>query len=571
MPDAKRFFLTTAIDYPNSRPHIGTAFEKIGADVQARYRRMEGFVAFFLMGNDENTIKVSRKAAELGRDVKEYCDDMARQFQEVWRALDISFDAFIQTSSPYHHRGCQKFIQKVFDNGYIYKGSYEGWYCNGCESFKTERDLVDGKCPDHNILAVRRSEPCYFFALSRFQDKLLRFYEENPDFIQPESRRNEILALVQSGLQDVNITRHDQKWGIPVPFDPSFTIWVWFDALLTYITGIGYGTDDDLFQKWWPADIHFIGKDITRFHCAQWPAMLMAADLPPPRMVFGHGFVYIKKEDTRVVEAPGGVSVHMGEQGMRVEVPGGVSVLMGEQGMRVEVPGVSVHMGAQGIRVEKISKSLGNVVEPMEIISKFSSDAFRYYFLRECPFPGDGEFSWHRFAEVYNSDLANNLGNLYSRVVTLIAKNFAGCLEGTAGKKPNPIGTADVRETVAQIQRHIEACQYNQALEKIWRQILDPANQHADQMAPWKLVKSDKDAARQVLFDLSEPLRVSAVLLKPFLPRSAKTIYDSFNFQPAWDKVSCQDVWQNPGQKDDFRVLAGLEGGKVKPLFPRIG
>ncbi len=515
------FFLTTAIDYPNSRPHIGTAFEKIGADVQARYRRMEGFDAFLLMGNDENTIKVLRKAVELGRDVKEYCDDMARQFQEVWRALDISFDAFIQTSSPYHHLGCKKFIQKVFDNGYIYKGSYEGWYCNGCESFKTERDLVDGKCPDHNTPAVRRSEPCYFFALSRFQDRLLRFYEQNPDFIQPESRRNEIVALVQSGLQDVNITRHDQKWGIPVPFDPGFTIWVWFDALLTYITGIGYGSDDDLFQKWWPADMHFIGKDITRFHCAQWPAMLMAADLPPPRMVFGHGFVYIKKEDTGVAE--------------------------------------------------KIGKSLGNVVEPMDVISKFSSDAFRYYFLRECPFPGDGEFSWHRFAEVYNSDLANNLGNLYSRVLTLIAKNYVGILEGTAGKKPKAIGTIDIRATVAEIQRHVEACQYNQALEKIWRQLLDPANQYADAMAPWKLVKTDKDAARQVLFDLSEPLRTASILLKPFLPRSAKTIYESFNFQPAWNLVSYRDVWQYPGQKDDFRVLAKLEGGKVKPLFPRIG
>jgi methionyl-tRNA synthetase len=519
MPE-KRFYLTTAIDYPNSRPHIGTAFEKIGADVQARYRRMEGYEVFFLMGNDENTIKVARKAAELGQDVKAYCDDMARQFQEVWRALDISYDCFIQTSAPFHHRGCQKFIQKVFDKGYIYKGTYEGWYCDGCESFKTEKDLEAGLCPIHKTPAVRRVEPCHFFALSRFQKQLLRFYDENPDFIQPESRRNEILALVKTELKDVNITRHDQKWGIQVPFDPEFTIWVWFDALLNYITAIGYGSDDAQFEKWWPADVHFIGKDITRFHCAVWPAMLMAAELPLPKKVFGHGFVNIKKEESGVVE--------------------------------------------------KISKSLGNVIEPMEVVGKFSVDSFRYYFMRECPFPGDGEFSWERFREVFNGDLANNIGNLYSRVVTLITKNYGGCLEKTASTKPTPIGTNDVEALVQQIQRHIEACQYNQALDKIWRQILDPANQHADRNEPWKLVKTDKEAARKVLFDLAEPLRQTAILLKPFVPGSAKIIYESFNFQPAWEAVRCEDVWRHPGQKDDLRVTAALEVGKVKPLFPRI-
>jgi len=242
----KKFFITTAIDYPNSRPHIGTAFEKIGADVQARYRRMEGFDVHFLMGNDENTVKVSRRAAELNRDPKEYCDDMANQFKEVWRALDISFDDFIQTSEPRHHAGCQKFIQKVFDAGYIYKGAYEGWYCDGCESFKTETEVKDanGLCPIHKAPVVRRSEPCHFFALARFQDRLLQFYEANPEFINPESRRNEVIAFVKAGLQDVNITRIRQTWGIRVPFDPEFTIWVWFDALLNYISAIGYGNTE---------------------------------------------------------------------------------------------------------------------------------------------------------------------------------------------------------------------------------------------------------------------------------------------------------------------------------------
>jgi methionyl-tRNA synthetase len=518
MADAEAsFYQTTAIDYPNSRPHIGTAFEKIGADVQARYRRMAGYDVRFVMGNDENTIKVAKKAAELGLDPKTYCDDMARQFLEVWRALDISFDEFVQTSEPRHYRCAQQFIQKVYDNGFIYKGTYGGWYCEGCESFKTESDIQDagGVCPDHKVPPVRRSEPCYFFALSRFQDRLLQHYEEYPEFIQPETRRNEVLSLVQGGLQDISISRQGQSWGIPIPFDPSFTIWVWFDALLTYLTGIGYGTDAEQFARWWPADIHFIGKDITRFHCAIWPAMLLAAGLEPPRTVFAHGFVYNK---------------------------GG-----------------------------KISKSLGNVIEPMEVITKFSSEAFRYYFLRECPFPSDGDFTWERFAEVYNADLANNLGNLYSRVVTLFTRNYEGHLQQTAGVEPGVIYTeVDTETTVQQVQRHIEACQYHYALERIWRQLLDPANQYAEKKEPWKLVKTDREAAKHVLYDLVEQLRAVAILLKPFLPRTAETIYRSFNFPQPWEAVRCEDVWVHPRQVEDLRLLAPLEDGKVKPLFPRI-
>ncbi len=523
MRERRRFFLTTAIDYPNSRPHIGTAFEKIGADVQARYRRQQGYDVHFLMGNDENTIKVAKRAAELGQSPKAYCDDMARQFQDVWRALDISFDDFIQTSERRHHEGCRKFIQKVFDNGHIYLGSYDGFYCEGCEAFKTDKEIKDagGVCPDHKVPPVRRSEPCYYFALSKFQKKLLDFYDHHPDFIQPETRRNEVLALVQSELRDVNITRLGQEWGIRVPFDERYTIYVWFDALLNYITAIGYGTDEARFGRWWPADIHFIGKDITRFHCALWPAMLLAAGVEPPRMVFGHGFVYRKSDET----------------------------------------------GAR----EKFSKTLGNVIEPMDIVSKFSAEAFRYYFMRECPFPGDGEFSWQRFADVYNADLANNLGNLYSRVVTLITRNFSGHLAGTSGVEPGEIyAHTDTQTTAQQVHAHVEACQYNQALERIWRQILDSANQHVEKTKPWSLVKTDPAAAKQVLYDLAEVLRVVSILLKPFLPRSAETIYRSFNYRQPWDEVRYEDVWAYPGQHEDLRILAALEGGKVKPLFPRI-
>lgn len=523
MSDKPRWFQTTAIDYPNSRPHIGTAFEKLGADVQARYRRMEGFDVFFLMGNDENTVKVSKRAAELGRDTQAYCDDMARQFREVWDALDISYDTFVQTSNERHKHCCRQFIQKVYDNGYIYKGSYEGRYCDGCETFKTEKELVNGECPLHPGKQVaRRSEPCHFFKLSAFGDRLLEFYERNPDFIQPESRKNEIISLIKNdGLLDVNITRRGEKWGIQVPFDPEFTIWVWFDALLTYITGIGYGDDRATFDRFWPADTHFIGKDITRFHCALWPAMLWAAGEQPPKKVFGHGFVY-RKDD------------------------------------------------ATGERIRE-SKTLGNVTEPMDLITKFSGDGFRYYFLRECPYPGDGEFSWGRFTDVFNSELANNLGNLLSRELTITFRNYEGVLDGTANRTPDPVVPGlDLAAFVQSVRDDVEACRYNLALQKIVQDFLTPTNQYLEANKPWVTVKTDKEAAKKVLFNAVQSLRVAAILLKPFIPRSAETIYKSFNFPTPWEEVKYSDAAELKAQPDDLRVTAELIDGKVKPLFPRI-
>jgi methionyl-tRNA synthetase len=524
MPDPAPFFLTTAIDYPNSRPHIGTAFEKLGADVQARYRRMQGFDVYFLMGNDENTVKVSRRAAEMGQEVQAYCDDMARQFREVWDALEVSYDIFIQTSHERHKQCCRKFIQKVYDNGHIYKGPYEGWYCEGCEEFKTDKQYAEnnGLCPNHRTPLTRRSEQCYFFRLSSFQDRLLAYYKENPDFIQPETRRNEIVSLIENeGLKDINISRLNQTWGIRIPFDEEFTIYVWFDALLTYITGIGYGDDRATFDKYWPADMHFIGKDITRFHCALWPAMLWAAGEKAPKKVFAHGFVYIKNEES----------------------------------------------GA----VEKISKSLGNIVEPMEVISKFSAEAFRYYFLRECPFPSDGEFSWSRFVEVYNSELANNLGNLFSREMTLTSKNLGGVFAGTAGKVPEPVVPGlDLAGFVGTVRGHVEACRYHQALQAIVQDFLTPTNQYLEINAPWKLVKTDKDAAARVLFNAVQSLRIASILLKPFIPRSAETVYTIFNFPKPWDQVRYEDAMELKAQPEDLRVTAALTDGKVKQLFPRI-
>ena len=518
MTDKPRWFQTTAIDYPNSRPHIGTAFEKLGADVQARYRRMEGFDVYFLMGNDENTLKVADRAKELGQEPQAYCDDMARQFQHVWRALDISFDTFVQTSHERHKQCCRKFVQKVHDNGYIYKGSYEGWYCPGCEEFKSDKAHAEhaGQCPAHKRPLVRRSEPCWYFELSAFQDRLLKHLKETPEFVQPESRRNEMIGFIEAeGLQDLNISRHGEQWGIKLPFDPEFTIYVWFDALLTYVTGIGYGDDEATFRKHWPADVHFIGKDITRFHTHIWPAMLWAAGEEAPKKVFSHGFV--------------------------------------------------------NNNGEKMGKTLGNVVDPLEIIAKSSTDAYRYYFMRECPFPSDGDYSGQRFEEVYNSELANNLGNMLSRGLTLVTKNYESKLEGTANKVPDAVVNLNLAEFVATVRGHVEACRYNLALQAIVQDFLTPTNQYLESNAPWKLVKTDKDAAKKVLFNAVQSLRVASILLKPFIPKSAEAIYTSFNFPTPWAEVRYADAAELKAQPDDLRVTAELVGDKVKPLFPRIG
>jgi methionyl-tRNA synthetase len=519
-----RWFQTTAIDYPNSRPHIGTAFEKLGADVQARYRRMEGYDVFFLMGNDENTLKVANRARELGLHPQVYCDDMARQFREVWDALDISYDCFIQTSHERHKDCARKFVQKVYDNGHIYKGSYEGWYCPDCEEFKSDKIYTEnaGQCPIHKRPLIRRSEPCWYFRLSSFQDRLLKFLKENPSFIQPESRRNEMISFIETeGLQDLNISRHGEEWGIRLPFDPEFTIYVWFDALLTYITGIGYGDDRATFEKYWPADIHFIGKDITRFHCHIWPAMLWAAGEEPPKQVFGHGFVYRRDDKT-------------------------------------------------GEKIKE-SKSLGNVTEPMDLISKFSAEGFRYYFMRECPFPSDGDFSFSRFAEVFNTDLANTLGNLLSRTVTIPSKNLGGCFPGTAGRIPRPVSEEfDAGGLVREVRARVESCEYNQALQAVMSQLLYPTNKYIGDREPWKVVKTDPVAAAQILHDVVESLRIAAILLKPFIPRSAEAIYTSFNFPTAWSEVKYADAAELRPLPQDLRVIAELIDGKPKPLFPRI-
>jgi methionyl-tRNA synthetase len=525
MTEPTRYYLTTAIDYPNSRPHIGTAFEKIGADVQARFRRMEGFAVHFLMGNDENTIKVTQRARELGLEPKPYVDDMARQFQDVWKALEISNDDFIQTSEERHHVGCRKFIQAVHDAGDIYQGVYAGHYCNGCESFKTEKEVAEGngRCPNHpNAELSWVEEENYFFRLSAYRDRLLAHYAAHPDFIQPESRRNEVISLVENELRDVAISRKGFTWGIKVPFAPDQTIYVWFDALLNYVTAVGYGTDEERFARHWPADVHVIGKDITRFHCALWPAMLMSAGLDLPRAVFGHGFVYRKDEAT------------------------------GES--------------------QKLSKSLGNVVEPMELIEKFSAEAFRYYFTSQCPFGGDGEFSFERFADAYNAGLANNVGNLYSRILTMCVKYFEGELGDTAGIDLGGWRNGrDLAPLIEDLRGSVGAFEYAPALQRIWLEVVDSANRHIQETAPFKLAKTDLPRCREVLVNLADWLRITAILIKPFLPSTAETFYRAFNFEEfqPWETVGYRDATR-PLTIDNLRVTAPISAGKPAPLFPKV-
>ena len=513
------FYLTTAIDYPNSRPHVGTAFEKLGADVQARYRRMQGRDVLFLMGNDENTLKVAERAAELGEDPHSYCDRMAGEFRQVWDALHISYDVFVQTSHPRHRDCCAKFVQKVYDNGHIYKGEYSGWYCPGCEEFKSEKvyDENAGQCPNHLRPLVRRSEPCYYFKLSAFRDRLLELLRSSPQFVQPDSRRNEMIGFIENeGLADLNISRQGETWGVPLPFDPAFTSYVWFDALLTYLTGIGYGDDRATFDRYWPAAVHFIGKDITRFHAHIWPAMLWAAGEALPAQVYSHGFITVEGQ--------------------------------------------------------KMSKALGNVIDPLAVIARSSVDAYRYYFLRECPFPGDGDFSEKRFHEVVNAELSNNLGNMLSRCITLTAKNYGGVLPNPKGLAlPCPVAGLDLPAFVAQVRHSVETCQYSLALQAVVQQLLTPTNQYLEAHAPWKLVKTDPTAAAEVLVSAAYMLRVAAILLKPFIPTSAAAVYRAFDFGAAWEGVSYDDAAVFVPRGGDLRVTAELEAGKVRPLFPRLG
>jgi methionyl-tRNA synthetase len=466
---SSRFYLTTAIDYVNSRPHLGTAYEKVTADVIARYKRLLGVDTWFLMGNDEHSQNVYKRAVEQGFGNRpiEYCDRMEAEFRSVWSALDLSFDDFIRTTEPRHRAAVQKLAQIAFDRGDIYEGVYEGWYCVSCEAFKQEKDLVDGKCPLHPTLTPEWiREKNYFFRLSKYRDALLRHFADHPTFLQPDVRRNEMLRLLEAGLEDISMSRAGQSWGIPLPFAPDNVVYVWFDALINYAAAVGYGTDDAMLAKWWPADLHIIGKDITRFHTVVWPAMLMSANLEIPKQVFGHGWV---------------------------------------------------NFGGQ-----RMSKSLGTSVDPADVAKRFGPDPLRLYLTKEISYGGDGDFTWERYEERYNVDLANNLGNLVSRL-TAMAEKFRGLQlkPGSGGGRLPGVADAAVtryRQAMNQLALHEGAAAAFS--------IVDAANEYIAETSPWTLAKdpANTDRLSGVLFDVAEAIRIAAVLLLPVMPGSAAEI-----------------------------------------------
>ncbi|MGE3841350.1 MAG: methionine--tRNA ligase [Vicinamibacterales bacterium] len=462
-----RFYLTTAIDYVNSRPHLGTAYEKITADVIARQHRLCGDDTHFVMGNDEHSQNVFRRARELGEEPAAYCDRMEHVFREVWGRLAISFDDFIRTTEPRHRAAVQQLVQRCADAGDVYEGVYEGWYCVSCESFKQEKDLVDGQCPIHLRAPEWIREKNYFFRLSRYRDRLFAHFEAHPEFLQPEIRRNEIVRLLEGGLDDISISRAGQAWGIPLPFDPQSVVYVWFDALINYASAVGYATDHAQCARWWPADLHVIGKDITRFHTVIWPAMLMSAGLDLPRQVFGHGWVHFKGQ--------------------------------------------------------KMSKSLGTVVDPIDAAERLGPDPLRLFLVKEFPYGADGDFSWERFDERYNVDLANNLGNLVSRVSTMIERYRGGAVSAS------PLGPGRLAQVAADAveayRGSIGRLALQDAASSAFR-LIDATNEFIAQSEPWVLARQDaaSDRLTQVLFDAAEAVRIAAVLLWPIMPDSSTEI-----------------------------------------------
>ncbi len=454
----KTFYITTPIYYVNGLPHIGHAYTSFAADVLARYHRLRGDDVFFLTGTDENAQKNVESAEQAGKPVASYVAEMSAKWQEKFDELSLTHDDFIRTTEERHINGVKKFIKAVWDKGDIYKGKYTGLYCIGCESFKTETDLVDGVCPDHRTRPKAVEEENYFFRLTKYRDALIDHLKKNPDFVHPEARRNEILRYISDAMTDISITRPRKEWGIPFPPDETQTIYVWFDALINYLTGVGYGTDEKKFKKWWPADVHLLGKDILKFHCALWPAMLMAAGLPLPRRVFAHGFFTIDDQ--------------------------------------------------------KISKTIGNVVDAMTLASRYGLDAVRYFLFREIRLGSDGDFSETRLRERYNADLANGLGNLVSRVLTL-AERHTG--------RSTPVELDEVTTCHSNYQSHLDALDLSGALEDIWH-LIGQLDALIDREQPWKLAKTDPERLPDVLATLLESLRHVAVLLWPFLPESAEKI-----------------------------------------------
>jgi len=470
---AAKYYITTAIDYVNSPPHIGTAYEKISADVFARFHRMMGDDVYFQMGNDEHSLNVLRAARAKDMDPKAYTDEMEQVFRGIWEKLEISYDHFVRTTDRGHEVGLAKLFEAMKDD--IYRGHYEGYYCESCEAFLQEKDLVDGCCPTHGTQPAWIKEENYFFRLSRYAEPLLDHIEKHPDFIEPDSRRNEIVQLIKGGLEDISVTRAGTDWGVPLPMDPSQVIYVWVDALTNYVTGAGYGSDEERFAKWWPADVHVIGKDITRFHCVIWPAMLMSAGLPLPKKVFGHGFVYF--------------------------------------------------------RGQRLSKSRGVVVDPLEAADMFGPCALRYFLMREGTYGRDLDFTWEQFRARYDSELANDLGNLVSRATAMVVKFFGGRFERPLGGDGGELAELASRVRAGFVE-DMSVYAPQAALARIW-ELVRRTNAYIEEERPWVLAREGSGRLSVVLLNVLEAIRQIAVLVWPVMPAKSEEILAALGV--SWD------------------------------------
>ena len=473
MQNKKKFYITTAIAYASSKPHIGNAYDIVLADMIARYKKMMGFDVYLMTGSDEHGQKIEEKANAAGITPKEYVDNSAAVIKSVWDSLNTNYDKFIRTTDDYHEKTVQKIFKKLYDQGDIYKSEYQGKYCVPCESFYTESQLVDGKCPDCGREVIDSKEEAYFLKLSKYQDKLLEYYEQNPDFIKPESRKNEMINnFLKPGLSDLCVSRSSFKWGVPVEFDDKHVIYVWIDALSNYITGIGYDTEDnsELYNKLWPADLHVIGKDIVRFHTIYWPIILMALGLPLPKQVLGHPWV-----------------------------------LVGE---------------------DKMSKSKGNVVYADELAKRFGIDAVRYYLLSEVSFSQDGTFTYENFINKFNTDLANTLGNLVNRSVAMTNKYFGGKVSfGEIAQECDKELICEANKTIEKYQNLMDIYHNAEAIETVMN-LAKRCNKYIDETTPWSLAKDDenRDRLNTVLYNLLECIRLLSIMLFPVMPQSCDSI-----------------------------------------------